>query len=248
MLLLLLLLVPLARAAPLELASPATRATLVELYTSEGCSSCPPADRWFSRLRDDPRLWREIVPVAFHVDYWNHLGWTDRFASATHSRRQRSYVDAGQVSTVYTPGFVVAGQEWRGWFQGREPEFEPDREAGVLTLRIADGVVDARFVPRGAAAGAGRLELHVALLGFGLETAVQSGENAGRSLRHDFVVLDHARVPLEAREQGHSARFDWSPRVAPGGRRAVAAWVSPRDAPVPLQAVGGWWPGTMPGG
>ena len=68
-----------ATAASLTLSSQEQRTTLIELYTSEGCSSCPPADRWLSRLKDDPRLWKQIVPLAFHVDYWNYLGWRDRF-------------------------------------------------------------------------------------------------------------------------------------------------------------------------
>ncbi len=87
-------------AAPLQFTSPETRVTLLELYTSEGCSSCPPADRWLSGLRDDPRLWREVVPVAFHVDYWDAIGWPDRFASAAHSERQRTYARSGHVGSV----------------------------------------------------------------------------------------------------------------------------------------------------
>ncbi len=70
-----------ASADTLHLASGDTRVNLLELYTSEGCSSCPPADRWLSGLRQDPRLWRQLVPVAFHVDYWDGIGWPDRFAS-----------------------------------------------------------------------------------------------------------------------------------------------------------------------
>ncbi len=65
---------------------------LVELYTSEGCSSCPPADHYLSGLARDPGLWKQFVPVAFHVDYWDQLGWTDRLASAQYSDRQRSYL------------------------------------------------------------------------------------------------------------------------------------------------------------
>ncbi|MCB1738986.1 MAG: DUF1223 domain-containing protein, partial [Gammaproteobacteria bacterium] len=92
---------------------------LLELFTSEGCSSCPPADRWLSGLIDDPRLWRELVPVAFHVDYWDYLGWPDRFASREFSRRQRDHARSGGLSQVYTPGVVLNGAEWRGWHRGR---------------------------------------------------------------------------------------------------------------------------------
>src|SRR5215467_12960255 len=67
------------------------RAALVELYTSEGCSSCPPAEEWLSQLKIDPRLWMDFVPVAFHVDYWVYLGWRDPFGTGSFSERQRAY-------------------------------------------------------------------------------------------------------------------------------------------------------------
>ena len=97
--------------------SPAHRVALVELFTSEGCSSCPPADRWLSELKHDERIWDRLVPVAFHVDYWDYIGWPDRFATKAFGERQRNYARGGNVASVYTPGFVVHGEEWRGWFR-----------------------------------------------------------------------------------------------------------------------------------
>ena len=94
------------------------RGHLVELFTSEGCSSCPLADRWLSTLERDNRLWKSVFPIAFHVDYWDYIGWPDRFAVPRHSHRQREHRGLGNVYSVYTPGFVVAGREWRGWFDG----------------------------------------------------------------------------------------------------------------------------------
>jgi hypothetical protein len=76
--------------------SPTTQVPLIELYTSEGCSSCPPADRWLSALTQDARLWQGMVPVAFHVDYWDDIGWKDRFASPNHGLRQRHYALTGE--------------------------------------------------------------------------------------------------------------------------------------------------------
>ena len=69
-------------AAPVTFASTARQTSLLELYTSEGCSSCPPAEAWLSGLKDNPGLWRDFVPVAFHVDYWNYLGWRDKWSRA----------------------------------------------------------------------------------------------------------------------------------------------------------------------
>src|SRR5210317_1284191 len=89
------------------------RVTLLELYTSQGCSSCPPAESWLNRFTDDDRLWKQVVPVAFHVDYWDYLGWRDPYALPQYSDRQRRYRSKGKVSAVYTPGFVVNGGEWK---------------------------------------------------------------------------------------------------------------------------------------
>jgi hypothetical protein len=77
-----------------EIRSGPERVSLLELYSSEGCSSCPPAEQWLGELRKDPRLWRSIVPVAFHVDYWDGLGWKDRFAQPQWTARQRAYAAA----------------------------------------------------------------------------------------------------------------------------------------------------------
>jgi len=173
-------------ADPVVFASTERQASLVELFTSEGCSSCPPADRWLGALREDAGLWKDIVPVAWHVDYWNGLGWRDPYSSARWSARQRAYAKQGGVASVYTPGFVVNGREWRGWFGSRRLPVT-DRDAGELRLRLdGDGLV-ARF--RSSVGGRG-WRLHVAVLGFGLVSSVEAGENAGRELRHDFVVLD----------------------------------------------------------
>src|SRR6267154_5087398 len=112
MFLLVLLAAPLA-AAPRHFTSGEGRTHLLELYTSEGCSSCPPAEAWLGDLRDAPGLWRDFVPVAFHVVYWDQLGWRDRFASKEYTARQYAYSAAWGSDTVYTPGFVLDGAEWR---------------------------------------------------------------------------------------------------------------------------------------
>src|SRR5437867_10582189 len=78
-------------AAPISFQSQQNRTALLELYTSEGCSSCPPAEAWLSKLKDAPGLWRDFVPIAFHVDYWDSLGWKDPFAIKAYSERQRDY-------------------------------------------------------------------------------------------------------------------------------------------------------------
>jgi hypothetical protein len=219
---------------------PAQRVTLVELFTSEGCSSCPPAERWLNGLADDPRLWHGIVPVAFHVDYWDYIGWPDRFASPAYAARQRAHARSAGRGGVYTPGFVVHGEEWRGWFHRPVLELDDPPPAGVITLDVDRTAqrVSASFVA--AVRTAEALDLHLAMLGFGLRSEVGGGENAGRTLQHDFVVLGYAHSAMT----GGSPRFEAAvalPEAShPAARRALAAWVSARGDPRPLQAVGGW--------
>lgn len=209
---------------------------LLELYTSEGCSSCPPADRWLSTLVESPRLWNDIVPVSFHVNYWDGLGWKDAFARPEFTVRQKAYAALWNARTIYTPAFVLNGREWN---PGRSAE--GDAPAGVLTVdRDADGALHVEFAPAGALAGG--CVAHVALLGGGFESRVRAGENAGRVLGHDFVVTALHEFPLKPTSEGRF-RGDLAPVPLPdAGRKAVAAWVSKSGSPVPLQAVGGWLP------
>jgi hypothetical protein len=222
-----------AQAADLTLESPRSRTHLLELFTSEGCSSCPPAEAWLSKLKDDPRLWREFVPLAFHVDYWDRLGWRDPFAAKQWTARQYGYSASWQSSSVYTPGFVLDGREWRD----RSLPSSPDEEAGVLKIASRDGdVITANFTPAGRAGSA--YDVHVARLGFDLAINVKAGENSGRKLLHDFVVLSLADAPLN----GGSAELRLAPIAAKETppREAIAAWVTERGKLEPLQAVGGW--------
>ena len=80
-----------AQTKPVVLQSGERQIAVLELYTSEGCSSCPPAETWLSRLREAPGLWKDFVPLAFHVDYWDYLGWRDPWGSREYSNRQRAY-------------------------------------------------------------------------------------------------------------------------------------------------------------
>lgn len=218
------------------LESPAYRTQLLELYTSEGCSSCPPADRWLSELVASPQLWCEVVPVAFHVDYWDYIGWRDRFASATFSERQRNYSREGAISSVYTPGFVFGGREWRGWFDGERELVTKGTLAPVaLQLEFADAEGALRV-----AGEAGHYVAYVAWLGFDQSTAVKRGENRGETLRHDFVVLHLAEIVLQPGDGALLGKFQAPPELAASDRYAVAAWASAPGSLQPLQSVGGW--------
>jgi hypothetical protein len=210
----------------------------LELFTSEGCSSCPRADAAMSALKTSPDLWKKFVPVVFHVDYWDRLGWPDRFASAAFTQRQHRYASAWSANSVYTPGFVVNGREARGGIDGRTLSVASGAAAGRLRLTQRDPQhAEALFLPAGKAPAA--LSLEVALLGSGLKTDVQRGENVGRKLAHDFVVLHHQRVRLVPGD-AHLSASVVLPEKTSAPATAIAAWVTVGDSQEPLQAVGGW--------
>lgn len=212
---------------------------LIELYTSEGCSSCPPAEQRLGGLKRSPELWRRFVPAAFHIDYWDHLGWSDRYGSPLHGLRQRAHVAAGGLSQVYTPAFVVHGQEWRGWFRDREVPVPAVDPPGSLALEIFDNArARVTFEPLRSRAAA--LSATVAVLGMNLVSAIEAGENRGRRLDQDFVVLGTVQVPMQGEPGPYVAELVLPAPASPAARYAYAAWVSAGADPAPLQAVGGW--------
>jgi len=222
------------RAQTLQLESGERRTQMVELYTSEGCSSCPPAEAFLNQYRQDPRLWRQVIPLAFHVDYWDYLGWRDPYDSAANSARQRLYARTLGMNTVYTPALFLNGVPWRNWRWGRMPATEVS--TGKLSVSIDGSRLEASFQPLSPAAA--KLQLHVALLGMGLETEIRAGENRGRHARHEFVVLAHQVMEGEG---GHW-RGELPGASLKASRYAVVAWVSETGRPAPVQAVGAYLP------
>ncbi|MEW8352261.1 MAG: DUF1223 domain-containing protein [Candidatus Thiodiazotropha sp.] len=223
----------------LTLQSPAQRVHLLELYTSHGCSSCPPADAWLRGLESHPGLWRELIPLAFHVDYWDGLGWPDRFASPAFSQRQRDYRRGGAIRSVYTPGFVLNGREWRQWFYRPELDLKANERVGTLTLELEAGSgAKLRFEPEPRLAQ-NDFVAHLAILGFGLSSKIGGGENRGRTLDESFVVLSHDKSAAGRGEW----RFAWPQfSAAESERLAVVAWLTRPGSTQQVQAVGGWLP------
>ena len=217
------------RGEPARFASGTTQTSLVELFTSEGCSSCPPAERWLATLRDSPVLWRDFVPVAFHVDYWNRLGWPDRFATREFTQREYDYAAAWASGSVYTPCLVRDGVDL-----GNTRSLAPSgRAAGRLTVAYDGAVVHAEFSPAAAQAGE-QFEIHAAYLGDGIVSRVTAGENNGETLHHEFIALALAHAPL-----GRDLALP-APKVSGVTRHALAVWVTRRGELMPLQATGGW--------
>ncbi len=231
----LLLAAPAGAAEGARFASGPDQTVLIELFTSEGCNSCPPAEAYLNRFAADPLLWKKFIPLAWHVDYWDYLGWKDRYARPAHAQRQRQYAQQRSVATVYTPAFVVNGKGWRPSWGSSEP---PDgvTSVGSLTVDIKGAQLEATFESPPPKS----LILNLAVLGMGFTTEIQAGENAGRHSPHEFVVL--------AQKQLESDNGRWRDRLPAldrhwGARRlALAAWVSRPGDLTPLQATGGYLP------
>lgn len=161
----------------------------LELYTSEGCSSCPPADRWLAQLPGDD----ERLVLAFHVDYWDELGWKDRYSDARYSARQHTVAVNNGSRTSYTPEVVVDGREYRGWRKGLPDR--PARSAPVLPVRVELDphlrltLSSLERFPQAQTA-------YAAITEDAVESAIGAGENRGESLRHAAVVraYEHDRV------------------------------------------------------
>jgi len=171
--------------------SPNHTVALLELYTSEGCSSCPPADRTVSALQKAANA-DLVVPLALHVDYWDYIGWTDRFAKPGFAQRQRWLADVTGRRAVYTPEMFVGGQELRDWSDALGTDIakinrQPPRASIGISLGAAAGGKLPVQVETKAAPGA---TLYVALYENGLSSNVKAGENNGVVLRHDYVVRD----------------------------------------------------------
>jgi hypothetical protein len=171
-----------AQALACRAQSPATRTPVVELYTSEGCSSCPPADRWLSGLKQAAGS-GHVVVEGFHVSYWDSLGWIDRFASPAHNARQRQLAARSGSSQVYTPQLVRDGRDSRDY---DAPVATPREAAGaVIRMQRQDGETVAQVTP--TAAGT-RWEAYWTVTEHAHASKVRAGENAGEFLQHDFVV------------------------------------------------------------
>lgn len=175
---------------------PNSSPVLVELFTSQGCSSCPPADRLLRELGHDEDL--DIVPLAFHVDYWNYIGWKDPFSDARWSQRQRAYATAARSARVYTPQLLFDGREHnvgRNGSKARAAIAEESRRGGAR-LGIEQQAAAAGTEVRVAMAGdaPSDAQVFVALARDGASTDVRRGENAGRELENAFIVTAFERA------------------------------------------------------
>jgi hypothetical protein len=196
-------------------------AALVELYTSEGCDSCPPADRWLRTIAPVSIKAGRVVPIALHVDYWDYIGWKDPFAKPIFTARQRELARLGRSSVIYTPQVMLGARDYRTW--STPSRFDAD------VKRINETPAKARITLSLERAGSGVLTVHgdaevpnasdradaalyVTLVESGLTSQVRAGENKGVTLAHDHVVREW-----------------WGPLVLAGEGRAELTRTYPRS-------------------
>ena len=194
--------------------SASTRTHLLELFTSEGCSSCPPADEWLRGVHATAA----VEPLEWHVDYWDSLGWPDRYDDPRFTGRQREVAARTAKGIIYTPEFALDGREWRGWARGL-PAQPPAAAPAQLSLQVIPG--NPLQVALHSTPLTGNWRAYFAVTENGLSSPVRAGENKGVLLRHDHTVRAFAGpVSLEQAQARLRLPADLNPRNA-----AVVAFV-----------------------
>ena len=226
---------------PIVVSSGDKQTAVVELYTSEGCSSCPSADKWLSRLVKIPKDEIDVLALAFHVDYWNYLGWKDRFSSADYTSRQRQLGANNRQNTIYTPEFFVNGQEARGTSNILDKIRQANQRQAPLALKLKvsrdktglllelDAPADRDTV--------GQVHHRFLVYENNLSTDVKRGENSGEVLKHEQVVRYMSEAKNLQPENRHRIAIDpdWHPQnigvavlvTSPGNQHYLQALHTP---------------------
>jgi hypothetical protein len=220
-------------------------AAVLELYTSEGCNSCPPADKWVSSLVPNGFKSSQIVPLAFHVDYWDYIGWADRFATKEFGSRHRVLARTNGSSTVYTPQIFVNGKDIRLAFSnvklnGTLKNINTTKPRADIGLALDASKPDAWNLTAtvNLASASDDAQAYLAIYENKLASNVKAGENRGVNLEHDYVVRELIG-PLKFDRSGKldvkqtvNIPADWKAKDL-----GVAAFVQVRDTGETLQAL-----------
>ncbi|MCP4969579.1 MAG: DUF1223 domain-containing protein [Arcobacter sp.] len=211
---------------------------VIELYTSEGCSSCPVAEKWISNLKYNNNVFKEFIPMSFHVTYWDFLGWKDSFADIMYDTRQRYYaIKIWKNKSIYTPQFVVDAKEYRKWFTNQDiPKFTKEY-GGNLVFTINNSNLKVDYFNKNIKNK--KVYLNIALLGFDYKINIKSGENKRRVLEHDFVVLDHIQKFAEIKNNRLIYNMNYIMNKDKKRKYALVAWINSYDTKI-LQASGGY--------
>jgi hypothetical protein len=170
------------------------KVALLELYTSEGCSSCPPADAFVSSLKDSGLSPKQVIPLSFHVTYWDYIGWNDPYAQKVFDQRQRQVAARRKSPTIYTPQLVLDGRDVRGsgGFQARVRKLNERQPQANIKLALNTSTADALGLDLDILVPDKQLRVNsavfIALFENGLTSQVSAGENSGKTLHHEYVV------------------------------------------------------------
>jgi hypothetical protein len=203
---------PVFAGTPIVVNSGDRQTAVVELYTSEGCSSCPRADRWLEKLVTTPQQDLDLLALAFHVDYWDYLGWKDRFSNADYTKRQRVLGANNRQRTIYTPEFFVNGKETRGSGNILKKIQQTNQQPAPITLQLTVSRDQSELVV--AVQTPSELDngepIHHRYLVYEnhLSTDVKRGENSGKILRHEQVVRYMSPAQSLQTENQHRIAID----------------------------------------
>jgi hypothetical protein len=207
-------------------------APVIELYTSEGCSSCPPADKWVSSLKGSG-----MVVQAFHVGYWDYIGWVDRFAAPAYTKRQHEVAARNKLSGVYTPQAVLNGKDLPAWGP-RPPGGKEPARAGIVLSQLGPDQFEATVTPVAALQLAPSWSAYWTVTEHGHNSKVRAGENAGEFLKHDFVVRQYTQVGDYKSEGASPQKLGfYSIAATPGHERQINLVVFDPKTGKTLQAV-----------
>jgi hypothetical protein len=215
------------------------KVTLMELYTSQGCSSCPPADKWLSNLIKEETLFKKFIPLAFHVSYWDYIGWNDIFATKINDNRQRTYSkEVWKKNSVYTPQFIIDTKEYRQWFKTKDLPSFSNNYAGNLEVNL-DKINNIKINYSNKNIQNKDVIINIALLGFNYSIPIKSGENSHKILKHDFVVLQHIQKSSKIRNNKLEYKTKLLTKKDSKRKEALVVWISDRNHNQ-LQAVGNY--------
>lgn len=222
-----------------EFVSQKHKTPVLELFSSEGCSSCPPAERQFSLLKNHKGLWVDFVPINFHVDYWNRLGWTDPYSKELYTQRQHQYAQYWNRKNVYTPAFAFQSQDLGPVLKFSELDNIKKIKSSV-EIKVHVTEKNNQYFLKISTAQLEKnkkYELFASIMSNDLVSEVTSGENSGRTLQQNFVALASQQKMLE--QPKVELVFDKN-KFMQKKKTSFVVWVTEVKNPEIIQSVGGY--------
>ena len=223
---------------PIKFTAGPKKTHLIELFSTQSCSSCPPAQAWISKLKSHPQLWNQFIPLVFHVDYWDYLGWQDPYSEKKYSQRQRAYVRQWASKTAYTPMFVFDGEEVRISSILRDLKKESPKVGTLNSQRVSKLLYRVSFQPTQSLDKV--VTLHTSIVGIDISTKVTAGENSGTTLHHDFLSLWSHKVNMKKNNNIYVTQLTIdATKVKDAPSYGIIFWVTYNNSLTPIQATGG---------